>query len=258
MATEVERDIYLSWDAFLEAEADRSRVRPEDKSKWLVNRKKSIEAFREFEWPQIRQALARDFHRELPQGLEPHWTEPGAAVLWHHEVFSQPMVVGKSPTGAPIRELRDVDNGWKPTSPQPVNNASQIAHYLGNGFRLRPPEQGLDVTALLESAVPAGAFKRPDIAPPARTFVCERHGAGEKRVFVSWKAYVQHCADRREVLEEAAPPEVLEMASRYKYYCSSHHKGFNHKRLAVWHMKAELSKPGRSVHLSLEQMEMKR
>ena len=257
MAIEVEQGIYLAWDAFLEEEAKRNYVRSEDRERFLAQRRKSINAFREFEWPQIRQALARDFHMEMPQGLEPHWTEPGTAVFWQDEVIASPTVVGQSPSGAPIRKLVDVHGGWKPTSPQPANNAWQIAHYLGNGLRLRPPEQGLDVMAL-QSAVPAGAFKRPDIAPPARTFVCERHGAGEKRVFVSWKAYVQHCADRREVLEEAAPPEVLEMASRYKYYCSSHHKGFNHKRLAVWHMKAELSKPGRSVHLSLEQMEMKR
>lgn len=256
MAIEVEQDIYLAWDAFLEAEAERTKVRPEDRERFIAGRRKSIEAYREFEWPQIRQALARDYHLEMPQGLEPHWTDSGTAVYWQDEVISSPMVTGKSSTGAPIRTLVEVHNGWKPTSPQPANNASQIAHYLRIGFRLRPPEKGLDVMAL-QSAVPAGAFKQPDAPPPARTYICERHGAGEKRVFPSWKSYVQHCAEKREVLEEKPPAEVLEMASKYKYYCSTHHKGFNYKRTAMHHMKAELAKPGRSVHLSLEQMEMK-
>lgn len=256
MLADVEREVYLRWDAFLEAEADRTKVRPQDKAAWLAQRRKSIEAYREFEWPQVRQELAREYHLEIPQGLEPHWTEPGSAVLWHHEKQTMPMMVRQSPTGDPIRGMVDVDNGWKPTSPQPVNNGSQLAHYLRNGFRLRPPEQGVDVVAL-QSSVPADVLQRPVPPPPARRFVCERHGAGEKRVFVTWKAYVQHCAERREVLEEQAPPEVLETAKKFQYYCYAHNKGFNHKRLALWHLKAELSKPGRSVHLSLEQMEMK-
>lgn len=54
---------------------------------------------------------------------------------------------------APVR-LEEVDHGYQPTSNgMPANNPSQLAAYFEKGFRLRPPENGVDID-VFRNAIP--------------------------------------------------------------------------------------------------------
>lgn len=255
MVIEAERDVYLDWNAFLEADVDKVALPAPTRERVLRQRQAGLDAFREFEWPKIRSELNRLHGLAVSEGLEPHWVEAGSAVYWQEQIQRQRKEVGTTPDGTIIREMQDVFEGWRPTSPLPANSAGQIAYYLQKGLRLRPPTNGVDVE-VLSAAVPADALQRPDASPPARTFKCQRHG--DLRAFTTWKAYIQHCTHRRESLEEVAPKAVVEMAKGYMYYCYLHNKGFNNPKIMQRHIKKELSKGGRAVHLSMEQMLMQK
>ncbi len=253
---EADKEVYLKWDAFFEADVDKQGLPADVRERVLRQRHLGVEHFRIFEWTKIVGELNRDYNYAVPEGLEPHWVEAGSAVYWQKQVHMQPVETGETTaSGVPIRELREVHGGWQPTSPLPANSASSIANFLGMGLRLRPPEAGVDVE-VLESAVTVDSLQRPDPPKETKTYICQRHG--DLRKFSTWKAYIRHCATKKEALEEIPPKEVLEMARKYVYYCYQHNQGFNNERLVKRHLRTELRKPGRAVHLSLEQMQMQK
>lgn len=239
-----------TWDAFLEAEVERNRIPPHQRVAFLNQRMASIRAVRENDWPRFRNELATKYGCDIPDGVEPHWTEGGRAVYWQHQIVSQ-IVERPGPDGLPMRVMEDRDYGWQPTLPLPANSAAAIAQFLRNGLRLRPPSNG--EAEVSEAAAPDGVLQGKSDAE-ARHFVCNRHR--DHRSFPTWKAYIQHCDRMREPIQEKPPPDVAEIAAKYAYYCFPHNNGFNNRRLAERHMKVELRKPGRAVHLSVEQMKV--
>jgi len=233
------KDTHISWDAFLE-KADRL----------------AVESFRELEWPNIKRELGQaPFNTRLAEGLEPHWVRSGKAVYW------QPVILRKrmeetSEDGRMYRSIKEVHEGWQPTlGGLPANNATQIANYLKKGFRLRPPQDGVDVE-MLEAAVPSEALQAEPPAPAERKFICYRHGWGQK-VFKTWKAYRNHCLYYNEGIEEEIPPEVMERMGRFKYYCVLHDKGFDSKKLTDTHYSIETRRPGSLYHPTVEEMYVK-
>jgi hypothetical protein len=233
------KDTHISWDAFL-GKADRL----------------AVEGFRESEWPNIKRKLGQaPYNIRLAEGLEPHWIRSGKAVYW------QPVILRKrmeetGEDGRMYRSIKEVHEGWQPTlGGLPANNASQIAHYLGKGFRLRPPQDGVDVETL-EAAVPSEALQAEPPAPVGKEYFCYRHGWGQK-VFKNWKAYRNHCLYYDEVIEEEVPSEIMERMGRFKYYCVLHDKGFDSIKLAGTHYTIETRRPGKLYHPTVDEMHVR-
>ncbi len=234
-----EQDVQLSWDAFLPKETPR-------------NVRQHIDRFRESEWPNIKRQLGQVFHLEIPDGLEPHWVDPGRAILWQQEVVRH----RKATTDSDGRQrfvAEEVAGAWKPIGKGVAfNNASIIASYLNKGLRLRPPVQGVDAVAL-EAAAPSIVPHTPVI--PVRKFVCRRHGEGTHE-YTTWKAYARHCIASMETMEEKPPEEVLKTMTQFKFFCAIHMQGFNSVKAARQHITWELKRPGRSLHPTLKDMEV--
>ncbi len=108
MTTTSEKLIVDSWDYYLD---DDSPAR------------EHVEMFREVEWVYMQKELRHDLNYELGVGQEPHWVEPGRAILYHN--------VSVSEYG------RETNYGWTATNPLPIGNAIQLRNYLQKGFRLR-------------------------------------------------------------------------------------------------------------------------
>lgn len=225
-----EKSLNLSWDAFVE-EDGREHILPQ------------IERFRQIIWPDLRRRLLKEHDWEVSENTEPHWTEPGTAVLWRRN----------KPIGMSAEQEAEWEKKakWLPTAPQPFNTASIIAHHLDKGFRLRPPLDGVedDVMKVVEAAI------QPEepIEVKESDFVCRRHG---RKVYAydTWKAYREHCRNFREPPEDIIPPEEAERLSQYRYACYAHGFGTNRAKLARDHIKQELRRPGRSAHIPLNQM----
>ncbi len=235
-----EQSVQLPWDAFL----------PKGTS---PNVRQHIERFRESEWPNIKRQLGQDFHRVIPDGLEPHWVEPGRAILWQQDIVRQRKAVTDA-DGRQTFVTEEVKSPWRPIGMGVAcNTASAIASYLSKGFRLRPPVEGVDAAAL-QSAVPSTAPLATPI--PTRTFKCSRHP--ETHEYGTWKAYTRHCVSSRETLEEKPPEEVLRLMAQSKYFCALHMQGFQTEKAARQHITWELKRSGRSLHPVLKDMEVKR
>lgn len=232
----------LRWDAFLPKQVE--RLPEAQRADALVALRRHIDRFRETDWPNIR----REYHSRkdavrIPDGLEPLWVGPGKAVYWHRQD-----VLGKKVDAAQER--------WEPTGPLPANNASQLAHHLGKGFRLRPPT-GVDVEAS-ESAVPPEGLQAPQ-PPVAPQFFCRTHPERGDLGFTTWKAYLRHCADKRETPDlTQLPDEVKRNMGRYEFYCLLHNVGYTTEHMAHRHLREELRKPQRPSHPSVEQMRVAR
>ena len=237
MVTET-NDVRLTWDAFLDDEDDGAYSQ--------------IEGFRETEWHNIRRQLRNDFSWDIPDGLEPHWTAPGRAIFWQQQIIRE-RVMRVDDRGRNRPVVEDVERGWAPTtSGLPAGSASQIAHWLDKGLRMRPPVDGVDAEALM-AAVPSDRIEVEPEPIPEDVFFCYKHGM-KQRGFKTWKLYAAHCAAYREIPELEPPDDVKEAMKAFKFYCLLHNVGFNNNALARRHVRNELRKPGKPVHQTLEQM----
>lgn len=245
----------LPWDTFLLKDVSKEGALSKERLDAIVaQRRANIASFRRIDWPNIRRQLYQAPHNwELPEGLEPHWVDAGRAIMWQRLVIRQPV---EKDDGR--RVIDEVDHGWQPTGGGlPLNNASQIAHYLGKGFRLRPPVNGVDEKAF-EAAVPSEVLQaEPKAEKPIRLFKCDRHGRRRSAVaFKTWKAYTRHCYTFQESIEEEMPAEVLEIVNQHEYFCQACGKGFKNRTGAYRHMRSEFKKPGKRLHPGVDDMEV--
>ncbi len=227
----VVKDLALSWDYFLGEEA-----------KGVSNH---LDTYRRTIWPQVRRDLLA-LNWRVPDGLEPHWIEPGKAMLWQKQTVREIVGTGEE------RRWEEAALEWSPT-PVPIGNASQLAHYLKKGFRLRPPYDGVD--AMYESAVPTEVQAAP--GPPEAKFWCRRHSKGPVG-FSAWKAYISHCRMNNESPDETPPDEIVNKASQFVFYCMAHDYGTNNKRLADQHRKDEQRRPAKRTHIPTEDMRIRK
>ena len=245
----------LAWDTFLLDDVSKDTALSADSRDAVVTQRRSnIDSFRRVDWPNVRRQLNQDFNWELPEGLEPHWIDAGRAVMWQRQVIRQRVI---NDDGS--RFLEDRDYGWHPTGAGlPLNNASQIAHYLDKGFRLRPPIDGVDEEAF-EAAVPSEELRAEvkEKEVPDRVFKCSRHiRTRSDYVFKTWKGYVRHCYVYQEPIEEEMPLEMIESLSQYEYYCHACGKGFKNRVGAERHLQNEARKPGKRPHSQVADMEV--
>jgi hypothetical protein len=186
----------------------------------VEQRREHIDRWRAAQWSRIKFELARDYQLAVPEGLEPHWTAPGAAVFYQAQIVRQ-RVDG---------EIREETLGWEPVNPLPANNSFQIAYRLGKGLRLRPDV----VVETVETAEPSVQ----DEPTVEHNYTCKRH---EKDMFgfPTWKAYRQHCLIRREPVMPPFPRGLHLHIRKYIWYCLSHNAGWreHQKRLALHHTK---------------------
>ena len=218
--TVVEDKPVLAWDTYV-TEADRLQV----------------ESFRSHEWRRLERELLREQHWAIVPGVEPCWVSPGVVVFWK-----------------PVLDREGEVKEWVEISGKQVNTPSQFAHYLNKGFRLRPPLEGVEaeVFQVDESALPP----EPSIAPPLPPqFLCSRHPKGDVYASATWDAYIDHCERYREPLELEPPAEVMEHLMQFSYVCVAHNLGFNSEDLAFQHVKEEMRKTGRPIHLTVTQMD---
>ena len=237
----VVKDLALPWDHFLGEEG-----------KGMANH---MAVFRRTIWPQIKRELSeirivKDGEAmawRIPEGLEPHWIEPGKAMLWHQQTVREIVGAGKE------RKWEETPSDeWSPT-PVPIGNASQLAHYLKKGFRLRPPFDGVD--AMYESAAPPEAQATPE--PEEAKYWCRRHSKGQVG-FSMWKPYIKHCRQNNEPPDETPPDEIVKKAGRFTFYCMAHDYGTNEVRLADHHRKEEMRRPARRSHIPTKEMKIRK
>lgn len=245
VADQQERTERLPWDAFLEREV----------AKGDPIFRAHIDGFRRRDWPNIKRELAGTPHNwVVVDGLEPHWVAPGRAVFWQEQIVRM-RVPETDSSGLRRFVTENVSTGWQPTDGGlPANNASGIAYWLNRGLRFRPPVDGVSAE-MLESTVSLEALRAMDVAPDVvlNKYTCTRHG-NKNHSFATWKGYIQHCTHYIEQPEFDPPPESQIRAGLAKYYCASHDKSFQNSRLASHHIREELRKPGKRVHLSVDQM----
>jgi hypothetical protein len=256
-------DIRMPWDAFVDMEVARSVPHEDARPARDRSVRAMITRFRANEWPRIKTELATRnwpdaFDKNnsshpwvVPDDLEPHWTGPGKAVYWQQEQKLPSLVWNES-----LKRTERIPGGdgeWKPTLPLPANPASQIAHYLGKGFRLRPPRDAAEEASLkkIQPVEPA-----PEPVPEPPRFECNRHGL-DRRAFSTWKGYLAHCLVYKELPDAALVPlEVHERSQAFPYYCTIHDKGFTNKKLAERHIKIEKRRQVFALHLNLEDLRM--
>jgi len=226
----------IPWDHFLSDE----RVRL------------TVEGFRRADWPNIKRLLSKDYGIDLPEGLEPCWVEPGKAIYWQAQMVREPVTFTDDKTGHLYRDMVERPTGWLETSPLPANNASQIAHYLKKGLRLRHPDQ---VAVEMEPPV---SLEEPAQAEEHPGFLCDRHGIGNRRTLKTWKSYIQHCQHYKEIPEHTPPPDVLLRATNFEFFCFYHGIGFATQAGAARHRTVELKKPGKSLHPTVDEMRVSR
>jgi hypothetical protein len=240
-------DISIPWDAFIRSGAERT-ASAEQRESWVAGATAHIAGFRKVEWPNIVHALRASHKIVIPDGLEPHWTEAGRAVFWQEQTVRRG--VTRSDKSGTWRELEEVTLGWKPTNPLPANNAGQIAHYLGKGMRLRPPENGVDVEILNDVSAPPSESQ--PVQDPV-VYICGRHLERGRMAFATWKAYVQHTVRYGEVPDQEPPPDVLQRRATSAFYCDVHDVTFKTERHAGMHIKVvhQRQKQFREVTLAM-------
>jgi len=217
---------------------------------------KQVEGFRNIEWPNIKRQLRNDFNWDIQDGVEPHWIAPGKAVFYQLQIRRE-RVLRADANGRKRPVVEAVEHGWSPTTAGlPAGSASEIAHWLDKGLRMRPPSDGVDVETL-KSAVP---FDRVEVElqpQPEYVFYCSRHGMKE-RSFRTWQQYTAHCVAYRELPEVEPSADIIESMKAFKFYCILHNVGFNNTRLATRHVRSELRKSGKAVHQTMEQMKVQK
>ena len=223
MTTTSEKLIVDSWDYYLD---DDSPAR------------ERVEMFREVEWVYMQKELRHDLDYELGVGQEPHWVEPGRAILYHN--------VSVSEYG------RETNYGWKATNPLPIGNAIQLRNYLQKGFRLRAsvePQVNVESSETAEYTEGDLYENAPYVVP----------GKKAPRKFITWDAYRSYCDTRGISLRYDPPQEILDKMKEYEFYCLVHDHGFNSKRAAKNHRAYYVAPPPRGrgqKHATLEQMEV--
>ena len=225
LATLQKWDVHIDYDL----EQGLSEIDREGQIKML---RLHIERWRVDEWTQIKQQLASEYNWHIRDGIEPFWTAPGRCVLWQRHIVT----VRKKGNGknASVR-LEKVDHGFQATSQgMSVNNPSQFAAYFEKGFRLRPPENGVDID-VFRNAVPdeiLQADAEQETAPIK--YICTNHV--DSFGFSSWKSYLKHCLHHSEQPTIELPDEVIERSKNTKYFCVIHNTGFHGDRLANQHI----------------------
>jgi hypothetical protein len=223
MTTTSEKLIVDSWDYYLD---DDSPAR------------EHVEMFREVEWVYMQKELRNDLNYELGVGQEPHWVEPGRAILYHN--------VSVSEYG------RETNYGWTATNPLPIGNAIQLRNYLQKGFRLRAsvePQVNVESSETAEYTEGDLYENAPYVVP----------GKKAPRKFITWDAYRSYCETRGISLRYDPPQEILDKMKEYEFYCLVHDHGFNSKRAAKNHRAYYVAPPPRGrgqKHATLEQMEV--
>jgi hypothetical protein len=254
------KSLQLPWDHFFNEDPQAGVMRPH------------VQSFRTKEWGNIKRELLSRYNWLVPEENEPHWLSPGRAAYWQPQTLlkrgprldSNGNIIVDA-QAQPVLETVETVVGWSPTKAMPANNANQIAHYLNKGLRFRPPSSGnLAVeekvaASYIEAAASESSAKenaQQQEKTTASAYICLRHDKG-KMAFPTWRAYVKHCNRYQEEPIEDPPQEVLERMARSVYFCYLHNLGFQNERLATMHIRAELGKPGRSVHPSLQSLEVK-
>ena len=223
MTTTSEKLIVDSWDYYLD---DGSPAR------------EHVEMFREVEWVYMQKELRHDLNYELGVGQEPHWVEPGRAILYHN--------VSVSEYG------RETNYGWTATNPLPIGNAIQLRNYLQKGFRLRAsvePQVNVESSETAEYTEGDLYANAPYVVP----------GKKAPRKFITWDAYRSYCDTRGISLRYDPPQEIVGKMKEYEFYCLVHDHGFNSKRAAKNHRAYYVAPPPRGrgqKHATLEQMEV--
>jgi hypothetical protein len=223
MTTTSEKLIVDSWDYYLD---DDSPAR------------EHVEMFREVEWVYMQKELRHDLDYELGVGQEPHWVEPGRAILYHN--------VSVSEYG------RETNYGWKATNPLPIGNAIQLRNYLQKGFRLRANVDALVNVELSETADSAEGDPYEDtpyVIPTAKG----------QRKFINWDAYRNYCMHRGIAPTLEPPKEILDKMAKSEYYCLLHDHVFKSERAAKQHYSYYVARPprGRGMrHATVEQMKV--
>ena len=223
MTTTSEKLIVDSWDYYLD---DDSPAR------------EHVEMFREVEWVYMQKELRHDLDYELGVGQEPHWVEPGRAILYHN--------VSVSEYG------RETNYGWTATNPLPIGNAIQLRNYLQKGFRLRASGE----TQVNVESSETAEYTEGDLYENAPYVV---PGKKAPRKFITWDAYRSYCETRGISLRYDPPQEILGKMKEYEFYCLVHDHGFNSKRAAKNHRAYYVAPPPRGRgqnHATLEQMEV--
>ena len=221
------------WDTYIDRDLEQG-LSDNDRQGQIEMLRQHIETWRETEWPLIKQQLASEYNWHIRENVEPYWTSPGRCILWqHHIVAVRKQGQGKN---APVK-LEQVDHGYQPTSNgMPANNPSQLAAYFEKGFRLRPPENGVDVD-VFRNAVPDDILQadlelEQEAAPIE--YICTNHA--DTFGFSSWKSYLKHCLHHSEQPTIEPPNEVIERSKKTKYFCVIHNTGFHGDRLANQHI----------------------
>lgn len=251
-----EKDLVLPWNVFLERQIrEGDAIRPEGlREQFAQELRNGVNSFRLQDWKNIKRDLLQRHHWELPDGLEPHWIGPGTAVYWQQQVRRERVERKKG-----IWSIEDRYEGWAPTlQGLPANNASQIAHYLDKGLRLRPPDSALDAKQVAE-LLPEGKTEE---KPQEFIYFCGRHPEHGSTGFRTWEQYIKHCDHNMEPVEFEAPAAVKERMQGYKYFCILHNTGFNNYRLAYrhWQVERRLSphKKAFRFHQSVSDMRVKK
>ena len=252
---EQEKDLRLPWDYFLNKREGLSTAETEMILVWRSN-----------EWNVIVRHLFTDFKWVIPEGLEPHWLSPGKAAYWQEQITLNKKFVDNITEKEILHSNKNVDqghwvrtnvsSGWKPTSPLPADNASQVAHYLNKGFRFRPPQDGVESEYIRESADLLEVSS--EDLPVVAQFVCFRHLEKGKVGFVTWDAYLAHCAKYAEKPIENPPKEILEHAATFMWYCPIHNIGFQKETLVERHYHSESKKAGGQYHPTVDDMLVKK
>ncbi len=255
MTTASEATTY-TWDAllipYLEEQQRRHRRNGEPLAERVVlDARKAIEWWRTHEWPSIKRDLAQPpFRLNIADHEEPCWVGPGTACLWQQR-WKQGVVSKMDDQRRPYREIVNEVVGWEPTTGISITTASQLAGYLRNGLRLRPPGH-YALEAALQPAPTA-----PPTPPPPNPYFCGRHPEkGGLFTFPNWEGYLAHCRHHREVPDQQPPREVVERARKYPYFCFIHNVGFDSLRGAEQHVREGRRSLG-ALHPTTEQMSMK-
>ena len=234
MISQGTRDAVLPWDIFF---GDGPRV--------------TIDAWRRSVWKNIKRELRVEFGLEVPDGLEPHWTDPGTAIFYTMDKTVMWETSSEKRHNLKGFETIDADH-WTVTSPMPVGNAQQLSRYLTRkGFRLRPPLDGVDgrLREVVESA------SSPEVSSPDYTYKCKVHGVE----FLTWRGYLQHCTFKREQVDLSQMPESSRGAvGDWGWYCAPHNFGTHSGRAAKNHMKVHVRKQMPGQHSTVEQMRVKK
>lgn len=206
-----------------------------------------LRVFRRDEWPRIKRELWQHYGWKVADGVEPHWTAPGAAVLWHRTIQRVP----DKEAGV----WKEQPGEWQQTSSLPASS-SILAHYLNKGFRLRPPlPNGVEYDAVkgVEFAVTPAAVSVDD----RPNYECKRH-LRQKHSFKTWGAYIAHCDDNYEAPQATPPKEITEKAKQFAYYCYQHDFGCDSEHMANEHITGQRRRAAPRGHVSAEQMRVKK